>query len=167
MEAPRMDPWLEQFEARIAEREQTDRSFTILGVTLTVKPAVAPQVATTYFDAKARLLAYYVARDEARQTDAPIPDLPDDLTDTAIIDRFEQTARACLDAKSIPAWQELRAADRPNPLDWNDLFGLCEYLIARASNHPTDGPSGSSDGPPANGTSSKAASRSRVAASKT
>ena len=36
------EPWLEQFEARRKEREEADRSFTLLGETLVVKANVAP-----------------------------------------------------------------------------------------------------------------------------
>lgn len=155
------DPWLEQFEARIAGREQEHETLTLLGVELRLKPSVAPQVAIRYLSAKRRLTEFYLAREAAVKAKKKEPEHPADLYDEPLLDLFEATARACITADSLPAWQELRSPDRDVPLGWRDVMELCEYLVARAAFHPTDGPSASSDGHSSNGASSKAESSSR------
>jgi hypothetical protein len=167
MEEPLTDPWLEQFEARIREREQQHDTVTLLGVDLKLKPSVAPQVAVRYLSAKRRLTQFYLEREAAAKAKKKEPEHPADLYDEPLLDLFEQTARACITAESLPAWQDLRSPDRDTPLDWRDVMELCEYLISRAAYHPTDGPSGSSDGPSSNGVSSKAGSSSRAAKART
>lgn len=162
-----MDPWLEQFEQRIKERETQHETVTVLGTELRLKPSLAPQVAIRYLAAKRRLTVFYLEREAAVKAKKPPPGHPPDLLDEALLEMFEDTARACLTADSIPGWTELRSPDRDVPLSWQDVMELCEYLVARAAYHPTDGPSGSSDGPSTNGASSKAASSSRAAKAKT
>lgn len=161
------DAWLEQFEARIREREQQEQeTVTVLGVALKVKPSVAPQVAVRYLSAKVRLTTYYLEREAALKAKKKEPPYPADLQDEALLDLFEATARACITADSLPAWQELRSPDRDVPLSWRDVMELCEYLIGRATHHPTGGPSASSDGHSSNGASSKDASSSRATKAK-
>ncbi len=162
MEDTLSDPWLEQFEARIAEREKQHDTVTLLGVELALKPSVAPQVAIRYLDAKRRLTIFYLEREAARKAKKKEPEQPADLYDIPLLDLLEDTARACITSDSLPAWQELRSPDRDVPLAWQDVMELCEYLIARATTHPTEGPSASSDGPETNGASSKVASSSRA-----
>jgi hypothetical protein len=162
-----MDPWLDQFETRIRDRAAQHDTITLLGIDLRLKPSVAPQVATRYWDAQRRLTEFYVARDDAQKTGNPPPDQPADLYDEPLLTLIEETARACITADSVAGWNELRAADRDIPLNWRDLLELMPYLLARASHHPTDGPSDSSDGPSKNGATSKAGSSSRAAEART
>lgn len=157
-----MDPWLEQFEARREARAKDAAEIAVGGVTLALKPGVAPQVSIRYFDVKRRLLEYNFAAAEAEKAGKPRPDLPDDLFDTALLDLMEETAQALLHPSSLSAWQQLRAPANPKPLTWRDLFDLVEYLIGRASGLPTEGPTASADGPPSTASTSKAASSSKA-----
>lgn len=161
-----MDPWLEQFNARREERERRARIVELLGETLTLKPAVAPQVAIRYYDAKRRLLTYYAEAEQLRQENKEVPEPPVDLQDPALIDLFDDTMRSCLAAESLESWGRIRDPERADPLNWEDLFNLCEGILATASGFPTERPTGSSDGPPKNGRSSKAGSSSRAATRK-
>lgn len=141
------DKWLEKFAADREERERVNRTLEILGETLTVKPSIAPQVATRYFDIKRQLAQNYVEKEEAKKTGSEPPVTPEELLDPAIIDLLDETCLACLTADSVSAWKRIRDPQHPAPPGWNDLFSLCEYLIGRASGHPTDGPDDSSTGP--------------------
>lgn len=157
------DQWLERFEQRIADRAATRETLVVLGETLVLKPTIAPQVALRYYDAKIRLIQYYVDREKAQAAGKPVPELAADLHDTVLLELVEETARACIDPESVPAWERLRSSDRPNPLAWRDVMSLCEYLLDKASGVPTDGPTESSDGPTNTSKSSKGASPSRAA----
>lgn len=152
------DDWLDTFNEGIAVRERGERSFEVLGETLTVKPSLAPQVAIRYFTAKRRLIEFTALRIAAEAEGAEKPPLPEDLQDEALLELMDMTARACLDTATAPAWDRLRSDDHPTPLDWDQLFSLCEYLIGRASTHPTDEPIGSSNGQPGTSPSSEDAS---------
>ena len=140
------DAWLESFEARRAERAHHAETVTVDGVTLTLRPGVAPQVAVRYYDAKRRLIVHTALAQEAAAKGTSAPEIPDDLQDAALLDLFDETMRACITDDSLPALAELRAADRPNPLGWVDLWDLAEYLLARVSGVPTGRPADSSNG---------------------
>lgn len=152
------DQWLERFEERIAERADTGETLTIIGEKITLKPAIAPQVAIRYYDAKLRLIDYYLAREKAEAADEPVPELAVDLQDEALLALVEETARACIAPDSLAAWEQLRSPDRANPLAWRDVMSLCEHLLNKASGVPTEGPTDSSDGPKSTSTSSTDAS---------
>lgn len=157
-----MDPWLEQLLARREARETAARSVELLGEKLILKPAIAPEIAMRYYSAKGRLILYYVEAERLRAEKKEIPEMPVDLQDLALIDLFDDTMRSCLAEQSLEAWGRLRDPVRQNPLNWEDLFSLCEGILATASGVPTGGPTDSSDGPPKNGRSSKAGSPSRA-----
>lgn len=141
------DPWLESFNARRAERQQHTQTVTIDGHTLTVRAAVAPQVAVRYWDAKHRLIIHQLQRRQAEERAAAPPELPDDLTDSALLDLLEDTLRGALTPGSLPALAELRDAARENPLNWEDVFDLAEHLLGLASAPvPTERPAASSNG---------------------
>lgn len=161
-----MDPWLEQLLARRKERETAARTVELLGEILILKPAVAPQVAMRYYDAKLRLIVYYAEAEKLRAEGQDVQLPAADLQDAALIDLFDDTMRSCLAEESLEAWGRLRDPNRPDPLNWEDLFSLCEGILATASGVPTGGPTDSSDGPPKNGRSSKAGSPSRAATRK-
>jgi hypothetical protein len=161
------DPWLEQFEKRRAERAATNgRSFVVAGETLTVKPTVAPQIATRYWRVKVEIIDLHAAREEATKKGLDPPLAPRELENEGLLELFDDTMTACLESSSLEAYKRLRSADLDNPLDWEDLFALCEGVLAKASGIPTAGPSDSSDGPPNAKPSSKARSGSRAATRK-
>ena len=158
------DQWLTSFEERRKEREQADRSFVLLGETLTVKPSVAPQVGIRLNAARATAISDLVAAQAARDKgqDVPAPG----ITDEQMLEIAEETIRALIEPSSLEGWERLRSADNPAPLTFREIFELCDYLIARASGIPTDALAGSSNGQSAGKRSSKAASSSKAAGSK-
>jgi hypothetical protein len=158
-----MDPWLEQFAERRKQREESDRTFIILGQKLTVKPSVAPEPALRIADFEARLSAY-LEDAKQRKTGDPVPELG--VSDTEMLDMAETAIRAALEPQSLKAWEKLRAPDSAEPLDLLEIYGLAKYVLSRAARVPTDGPSGSSDGPQNTARSSKAKSSSTAATRK-
>ena len=163
MTDPQIESWIAEFERRHAERVErvsTDRTFTILGETFTVKPSVAPDVALTFNDVRQKLETQTQAAIEAREAGKEAPDPL--ITDAELLGAFEATARACLTSGSVKAWENLRSPNRPQPLGWAELFELCSYFIARASAVPTDALADSSNGQVSADHSLKAGSSSKV-----
>lgn len=158
-----MDPWLEQFDARRKQREQADRTFTILGQQLTVKPSVAPEPALRIADFETRL-AQYLEDAKSRTNGDPVPELG--VSDTEMLDMAETAIRAALEPDSLPAWEKLRAPDSTEPLDLLEIYGLAKYVLGRAARLPTDGPSDSSAGPKNTKPSSRVRSSSTAATPK-
>lgn len=148
-----MDPFLERFEARRKAREEADRSFEILGVTLTVKPAVAPEVGLRVARFQRAISEYVDAFTKAEAEGTPPPD-SSGYDDEEMLALSESVIAECLEADSLPAWVELRRPDNPDPLTLLEIYGLATYILSRASALPTDGPSASSDGPPSEPASS-------------
>ena len=161
-----MDPWLEQFNARRAQRETAARTVELLGEQLTLKPAIAPQVAIRYYDAKRRLILYYAEAEQLRTQGKDVPEPPEDLQDPALLDLFDETMRACVSSDGLEAWGRIRDPGRDDPLNWEDFFSLIEGVLATASATPTERPTVSSAGPPKTGRSSKAGSSSAAATRK-
>ena len=158
------DPWLQQFEERRKERETADRSFTLLGETLVVKPNVAPEVGLRREAFQTRVATYTAEVEEARAKGTDIPELGVD--DEAFLELSEGIIVACLEPESAAAWKRLRDPQHPDPLSLMDIYGLSGYVLARASRLPTVAPSGSSNGQAPGGRTSKAGSPSRAAARK-
>lgn len=154
------DPWIQQFEARRKERLKADRSFTVLGETLTAKASVAPEIGLRIGEFQARVAVYTVAAQEAQVKGKPIPDLG--VSDIEMLDLSEATIRACLEPSSIKAWERLRDPNRPEPMTLMDIYGFATYVLAKATGLPTDALADSSTGPARNGRSSTAASSSRA-----
>ena len=104
------DQWLTNFEERRKEREQADRSFVLLGETLTVKPSVAPQVGIRLNGARATVINDMVAAQAARDKgqDVPAPG----ITDEQMLEIAEETIRALIEPASLKAWERLRSAGR-------------------------------------------------------
>lgn len=158
------DAWLEDFEKRIADRQVSDRTFILLGEKLTVKPSVAPQVGLHFNETRNKVIQQTVARQEAETAGK---DLPDPIvTDAELLDVIEQTIRACLEPESLKTWDKLRSPEHPSPLNWFDLYSLCDYVLSRASGLPTVASVASSNGRASAGRSSRAGSSSRAAARK-
>ena len=155
------DPWLDEFEQRIKQRQTADRSFTLLGETLEVKSSVAPQIGLAFNDARNKVIADQIARARATEAgeDTPAATMPD----SELLDIMEATIRACLDPESIPTWETLRSPDHPTPMNWSDIFSFCDYVLAKATNLPTVASDASSNGRAKDAASSKDASPSRAA----
>ena len=158
------DPWIQQFEARRAERAKADRSFEVLGEKLVAKASVAPEIGLRIADFQAKVALFTVAVAEAQQKGKPIPELG--VSDTELLDLSEATIRACLEPGSIAAWERLRDPARKDPMTLMDIYGFATFVLAKATGLPTGAPDGSSTGPSRNGRSSTAASRSRAAGRK-
>lgn len=158
------DPWLVQFEARRKEREDADRSFTLLGETLVVKANVAPELALRRADFQARVEKYTIDVAEAQAKGAPIPDLGVD--DKEFLELSESIIVACLEPDSLAAWARLRSPEHPDPLSLMDIYGLSGFLLAKASRLPTAAPAASSNGHQGGRRTSGAASSSRGASRK-
>jgi hypothetical protein len=158
------DPWLEQFEARRKEREQADRSFTLLGETLVVKPNVAPEVGLRREAFQQKVAAYTVEVAEAQATGKEIPELGVD--DEEFLALSESIIVACLEPDSLDAWKRLRDPAHPDPLSLMDIYGLSGFVLAKASRLPTVAPAASSNGQAPGARTSKAGSPSRAAVRK-
>lgn len=159
-----MDPYLEQFVARRKEREQADRSFTLLGETLTVKASVAPEVGLRRGEFERRLAVFAATAEEARKANKPLPELG--FSDQELLDLSDSIIFDCLEPASHDTWRKLRSPDSTDPLGLLEIYGLSGYVLSKASALPTGGPSASSDGQRSNGSSSTARSSSRAATRK-
>ncbi len=158
------DPWLAQFEERRKEREKADRSFTLLGETLVVKPNVAPEVGLRRAAFQAKVQDYTLEVAAAQQAGREIPELGVD--DEEFLAMSESIIVACLEPESLEAWRRLRSPDHPDPLSLLDIYGLSGFVLSKASRLPTDAPPASSNGRQAGAPTSKAGSRSRAVARK-
>lgn len=162
-----MDPWLEQFNARRADRAdrtKDDRTITLLGETLTVKPVIAPEVALRLDDFQSRIAEYLTVAEAAREAGAELPEAG--IDDGDLLDVSEFAIRSALDPGSLDAWERLRSPEAAEPLGLMEIYGLARFLVSKVTLLPTDAPSGSSDGPTSNGASSKAGSSSTAAGRK-
>lgn len=139
-----MDTWLDNFNATREQRLKDDRSFTLLGERLTVKISVAPEVGFRLAALRRRVRDDIEATQQANERGETAPDV---TTDAEMLAVAEDTIVACLEPESLDAWRRLRSADQPIPLSFREIFSLCDYILARASGIPTDGPSDSSAGP--------------------
>lgn len=160
-----MDPWLEQFEARRKEREAADRTFTLLGEELTVKPSVAPELALRLFGFKKKLLEYWTARLAAEENGTALPS-GDDVSDELMLDLSESVIRGCLTFESLPAWERLRSDESEQPLSLPEIYLLADGVISKVTQLPTGGPSASSDGRTSTTKPSRVKSRSAAATRK-
>lgn len=140
-----MDPWLDNFNATREARLKENRSFALLGEQLTVKISVAPEVGFRLSDLRRKVRDDLEASKLAAERGEPAP--ADVTTDAEMLAVAEDTIVACLDPESLPAWRRLREPGRVVPLSFREIFALCDYILARASGIPTEGPSDSSAGP--------------------
>lgn len=158
------DDFLKAFNEQRALRAERDRSFQIDGVTLTHRPAVAPEIPLLFAETTDRLAVWAdeVNRLLATAKNGDQPALPEQpVSEAQLIEVYERTVLACLDPASDEAWQKLRAPDAPNPLTGEDIYRLAVYLIGRTTQIPTDGLLGSSATQPEAERTSRGSSRSR------
>lgn len=139
-----MDPWLENFNATRSARLKENRSFSLLGEQLTVKISVAPEVGFRLADLRRKVRDDLEAAKQAVELKQAAPEVTSDAEMLAVA---EDTIVACLEPDSLPAWRRLRSPEAAVPLSFREIFSLCDYILARASGIPTDGPSDSSNGP--------------------
>lgn len=158
------DPWLAQFEARRKEREQADRSVSLLGETLVVKAHVAPEVGLRLAAFQSKVNNWGRDVEQANKEGKPTPLLG--VEDDEFLELSESVIVDCLEPESLKAWERMRAPGRPDPLSLMEIYGLAGFLLSKATRLPTVAPSDSSAGRQNGRTSSKVGSSSRAAARK-
>lgn len=158
-----IDPWLAQFHQRRDDRKNASRTIVFCGEKLTYKAAIAPQVAIDFNDTRNRAIRGWAAAAAATEAN---PSTVEVVSDAELIDAADAAAMACLEPGSVAVWQKLRDAGSEFPLTFAEVFQFTDFIIAKCSTHPTDAPSGSSNGRASGGRSSRAGSSSKVAARK-
>lgn len=171
------DPFLEAFEQRRKLRAQADRSFTVAGETLIYRPTVAPEVGTrleamrqTVRSELEALQAETAKAQKAADADGGESDTTalaaalDKMTfsDEDMLQSGDETVLACLEPGSHEAWARLRSPDAPQPLTFDEVFELADYLLGRVAGIPTSAPADSSAGRTATASKSKAKSSSQA-----
>ncbi len=155
------DDFLAAFEARRAARIQADRTFDIAGETLTFRPTVAPEVGMRLEQmrqtVRAQLETLRKQADEAEKKaaanggDADMAALAEALDNLTVSDQDmlhigDETVIACLDPGSHAAWARLRSPESPQPLTFDEVFEVADYLLGRVAGIPTSAPADSSAG---------------------
>lgn len=151
------DPWLERFEEGRKNRRDADRTIHLLGEDLTLRPAVAAQVAIRFGELGRRWNDYLARFNEAKQKGSELP------TDAGIQDEemfaiSDATIRACIERASWAAWERLCGEDADDPLAVFEIFRLADWFLAKVAALPTDAPSASANGRATTNHSSTAAS---------
>lgn len=152
------DDFLAAFEARRKAREETERSFVIAGETLKHRATLSPEVTfrfqkaqtTSYEDMvamkewvdKIQKAAGKNGRQEKLLDEAPEPR----LTDEDLLAIADETVLACLEPDSHEAWARLRSSDAAQPITYDEVFEILDYLFGRVTDLPTVAPADSSDG---------------------
>ncbi len=159
------DEFLTRFEERRAAREHADRTVQIAGENLVYRPTVAPEVGLKLEAMRQKVVAQLerlrdAAQKAEKDTKAAEGNGAADIDLTALndaLDRMEvsdedmlligdETVLACLEPTSHPAWARLRDADAKQPLTFDEVFELADYLLGRVAGVPTSAPADSSDG---------------------
>lgn len=157
------DSFLEAFEQRRKAREQSARSFTLLGQTLTFRAHV-PYGVGHKLEAAREKFAGDIGEAQARlaKANGTAPDLSDLTLDTdELVDAADEQILACLEPESRETWGRLRALDSETPLNFAEIGQIADYLLGRVSGIPTDAPAGSSAGRTTTASRSTANSSSR------
>lgn len=151
-----MDAWLQEFHDKYDQFEREDRTFPLLGESLTVKPVVSARVGTRFNSFRRQLGKQVEAAKEAEEAAKKAEKNGAEKTvaspsgllidDEQMLAMAEGTIRACLEHDSWPAWERLMDPEAEKPLSFAQVFDICDYVIGRASGLPTVEPSGSSDG---------------------
>ncbi len=163
------DDFLERFEAQRAARLAAERSFQLAGETLTFKPSVPPETGARLQACRekyANQLAEGQRRIAAYEADNSVGLMTDDLDldiDGLILAADEQILN-CLEPDGQAAWGRLRALDAAEPLTFQEIGQIADYLLGRVTGIPTDAPAGSSAGRTTTAKQSKAASSSKAKA---
>lgn len=163
--------FLRALKERHAAREKADRSFELLGETLTYRAGVAPEVGNRLQQAGAELFDFSkqmqatVESGGEKITEAEFAELMRNLGDARwrLFEIADQTALACLEPASHEAWARLRSEDAASPLSQDDVLEVARELVVRVTGLPTDAPTGSSDG--RNGTAKRSKENSSSPAS--
>ncbi len=166
------DEFLAAFEAKRAARIQADRSFTIAGETLTFRPTVAPEVGMRLEQMRQTVrvqlegLRKQAAEAEQANGDADMAALAEALDNLTVSDEDmlqtgDETVLACLEPESHPGWARLRSTESPQPLTFDEVFEVADYLLGRVAGIPTSAPADSSDGRTQTDKPSKESSSSR------
>ena len=155
------DDFLAAFEARRAAREQADRSFELAGEKLVYRASVAPEVGMRLEEMRQRvraqletLRAALDAAEKAPEQNGGEPDLTPvaavldgmDVSDADMLQIGDETVLACLDPASHEAWARLRSNDAAQPLIFDEVFEIADYLLGKVAGIPTDAPADSSAG---------------------
>jgi hypothetical protein len=172
------DEFLTRFEERRAAREHADRTVTIAGEKLVYRPTVAPEVGLRLEAMRQKVVeqlerlrdaAQKAERDtaaaEGNGTDVDLTALNDALERMEVSDEDmlligDETVLACLEPSSHPAWARLRDPAATQPLTFDEVFELADYLLGRVAGVPTSAPADSSDGRTETSRSSKGRSSS-------
>lgn len=158
-----MDEFLERFEAKRKAREDADRTVTLAGEALVLRPTIAPEVVFKFRESQTTMYEDLTAlRDwgeklekaqalngdgDPEQIAALQAAMPESrLTDDELIQIADETVVACLDADSADGWFRLRSKDNPHPLEYQEVFEIVGYLLGKVAQIPTVAPSDSSDG---------------------
>ncbi len=155
------DDFLAAFEARRAARLQADRSLTIAGETLTFRPTVAPEVGMRLEQMRQTVRAQLEtirakAADaekaaESNGGEADMTALSEALENLSVTDEDmlqigDETVIACLEPDSHPGWARLRSPEASQPVTFDEVFEVADYLLGRVAGIPTSAPADSSDG---------------------
>jgi hypothetical protein len=172
------DEFLTRFEERRAAREHADRTVTIAGEKLVYRPTVAPEVGLRLESMRQKVVAQLerlrdaaqkaerdTAAAEGNGADVDLTALNDALERMEVSDEDmlligDETVLACLEPASHPAWARLRDPDAKQPLTFDEVFELADYLLGRVAGVPTSAPADSSDGRTETSKSSKGRSSS-------
>lgn len=162
------DDFLADLKRRHAERAAADRTFDLLGESLTHRPSVAPEVARTLEEAGQALAD--LADRHRHALNGGREDIPDEeflvmLNEQAdaqrlVLDAAEHTVLACLEADSHASWARLRSEAAASPLTADDVLEVARQLVVKLSQHPTLAPGGSSPGRKPTGAASRGTSSS-------
>lgn len=154
------DDFLAAFEAKRAARMAADRSFQLGGETLTFRPSVAPEIGMHLEEMRQRVrsqienLQAALAKAEKPEGNGADPDLSPitaalesmDISESDMLQIGDETILACLEPASHEAWARLRSNDAAQPLIFDEVFEIADYLLGRVAGVPTDAPADSSDG---------------------
>jgi hypothetical protein len=162
------DEFLERFEENRKAREQAERSFPLLGETLTFRAHVPYEIGRGLEAARMRFADDLgEAQRRLNEANGTAPDLSDlTLNTDELVSAADAQILACLEPESREAWARLRALDAAEPLNFHEIGQIADYLLGRVSGIPTDAPAGSSGGRKTTASKSKAASSSTARTSK-
>jgi hypothetical protein len=128
------------FEQERRHYNEDDLVFAIRGVTLRMRPAVAPEVVAAFEDDAVRV----------------------DATSMSQLAAFDTLIQGMLMHDSAEAWAKLRA-NTDDPITMREMETIAYHLIQVMAGHPTDAPSVSSNGGAQTDPSSREASSSQEA----
>ncbi len=174
------DEFLARFEEQRAARKQADRSFSLLGETLTVKPSISYSVSRDLENARLLMAEgldnlvtaqkVYYGDGNGHPGDESEENLRALIANThaqrdcndRLLQVAEETILDCLSTESHEAWGRMRAKDADEPLTSDEMLAIADYLIGKVAGLPTSAPVDSPDGREQTSKPSKGSSSSRV-----